>query len=98
MPTVYISIGNSDDRLTQRRWAEFVLRAHQIIEARAAVLHGSWVSPSAQQWQNACWCAVIRLAVVPALKDELRLLSREFDQDSIAWAKASETEFLCAAG
>ncbi len=96
MITAYITIGNSDDRLPQRRWAAFVLRAHEVIAARAATLHGSWVSPSAQQWQNACWCAVVRPSVAGALKDELRLLAKEFEQDSIAWAEAPETEFLCA--
>lgn len=96
MITVYISIGNSDDRLTQREWAAFVLQVHLVLIDAAKVVHGSWTSASAQEWQNACWCAEIPDDRVDELKDRLRYWARQFRQDSIAWAEAPETEFLCA--
>jgi hypothetical protein len=94
--TVYISIGNSDDKLTQQRWADFVTRTHLVLDRYASTMHGSWFSGPAAPWQNACWCVELVDAIVPGAKDELRLLAREFGQDSIAWAVAPETEFLCA--
>ena len=91
--TVYISIGNSDDKLTQREWSEFVVE----VAAMAVSLghtHGSWVSPSASPWQNACWCVEYPSdAVAETAKDELRALASRYRQDSIAWAVA-QTEFL----
>ncbi|MEK8108675.1 hypothetical protein NKG94_34580 [Micromonospora sp. M12] len=51
---------------------------------------------SGVEWQNACWCAEIRTERIAILKDKLRLLAREFRQDSIAWAVAPTTEFLGA--
>lgn len=95
---VYISIGNSDDKLTQREWSAFTLRIHLAIDDHAKVIHGSWYSGSAAEYQNACWCAEIPLERVAALKGKLRLLSGEFRQDSIAWAGVPVTEFLGPGG
>jgi hypothetical protein len=102
---VYISIGNSDDKLTQRRWADFVAEVGSVI-ARAGQIHGSWYSASDAPWQNACWCVEIAEATTPpaagyfpmflrtSLKNELRGLAQIYAQDSIAWAEVKETEFL----
>lgn len=94
--TVYVSIGNSDDKLTQRQWSAFVLHTHLTISDAAATVHGAWYSGPAVEWQNACWCADIHTDQVPALKDTLRTLAGEFRQDSIAWAEVPATEFLTA--
>jgi hypothetical protein len=92
---VYISIGNSDDKLTQREWSAFMMRTHLAIQDRATTIHGAWYSPPGVEWQNACWCAELRSSArSEQLKDSLRLLAREFRQDSIAWAEAPTTEFL----
>lgn len=95
MITVYISIGNSDDKLTQKEWANFLLRTHLAIDRRAEEIHGSWYSGPGQEWQNACWCAVLNDGQAARLKDDLVLLARDFRQDSIAWAEAT-TEFIAA--
>ncbi|WFE41928.1 hypothetical protein [Micromonospora sp. WMMD998] len=96
LTTVYISIGNSDDRLTQKEWAAFALRTHLAVDAYAREIHGSWYSGPATEYQNACWCAQIPERRIDGLKDRLRELARDFRQDSIAWAVAPDTEFLGA--
>jgi len=53
--TVYISIGNSDDKLTQAEWSQYVVE----IIARVVSIghtHGAWFSLPHTAYQNACWC------------------------------------------
>lgn len=97
MAEVYISIGNSDDKLTQKQWSEFwgdvalILRPSDDIR-----IHGVWMSPPAGPFQNACWCIEHNLLKneLEALKDSLRKIAQTYNQDSIAWAEVRRTEFL----
>jgi hypothetical protein len=101
---VYISIGNSDDKLTQADWSSFVLDVDRAFEAavryEGARVHGRWYSlPHDEPWQNACWCAEWHDDlghVATALKRTLATIARAYRQDSIAWAEAT-TEFIEAA-
>ena len=104
---VYISIGNSDDKLSQAQWAEYFSNVALGIHGRADVVHGQWVSEPASAWQNACWCVtfahdmVVTVAGLDVLRvdlvrDRLAQLARDYRQDSIAWSEA-EPEFLSAA-
>src|SRR5258708_37712742 len=52
---VYISIGNSDDALSQKQWSQFWTE----MAARVVSLgttHGAWFSNPVGTHQNACWC------------------------------------------
>lgn len=97
--TVYISIGNSDDKLSQRQWSQFVGTVHDALAAVVArgraTLHGSWRSPSDAPWQNACWCFEASADVMEPLRELLSELAGIYRQDSVAWAVAA-TEFLGA--
>lgn len=94
MRTVYISIGNSDHKLTDQQWQEYRDLTHELLTevGITSAVHGSWQSfvPS---YVNACWCVEVPPEHEDALKDTLRQLAAKFEQDSIAWAVA-ETEFL----
>lgn len=96
---VYISIGNSDDKLSQMEWGKFYHKVDLTIQGyrhSGVQIHGRWVSQSTDHWQNACWCSdtyPLGHTLVNLLKNQLRDLAAEFGQDSIAWATA-ETEFL----
>jgi hypothetical protein len=85
--TTYITIGNSDDRLAQREWAEFWLRCDRLIRARAAAIYGVWQSPAVSEYQNACWAVVVPLAKREALQADLSTLAVEFRQHSVAWVE-----------
>jgi len=39
MKTITIQIGNSDDKLSQASWSEFVERARQLISVHSRVVH-----------------------------------------------------------
>jgi hypothetical protein len=95
----YISIGNSDDKLTQMQWGKFYRKVDLTIQGvrqRGGQIHGRWVSQSTDYWQNACWCVEIPddKVIVDNLQYELTLLARDFNQDSIAWAFSPITKFL----
>lgn len=86
--TVYISIGNSDDKLTQNEWAHFVEDVRQALRTFALTQHGEWFSTADSPWQNAIWCIEIRLTMIRDLKNRLAVTAKAYRQDSIAWADA----------
>ncbi len=91
---VYISIGNSDDKLTQAEWALFFSQTAVLLQRHAKV-HGQWASEPASAWQNACWCVEVDGSTkAEFIKAELVGLTERFRQDSIAWAEVKTTEFL----
>jgi hypothetical protein len=103
MAVVYISIGNSDDKLTQRQWSGFVAAVGGAV-SRAAVMpggrvHGAWTSGNHLPHQNACWCLQLPAdeRFVTVLRVRLGRLARRFRQHSIAWAVA-DTEFIGPTG
>ena len=102
---VYISIGNSDDKLSQAEWSTYLTQTDILLHDRQQsndpdnpVLkrHGAWVSYPDDPWQNACWCVEVEDApdAIKELQDALRGVAIGYRQDSIAWAVVAETEFL----
>lgn len=96
----YISIGNSDDKLTQAEWARYfsavAFAVQRAAESPGAAVHGQWASEPASAWQNACWA--LQLPTNPVSVEHLKMrlaeLAVDFRQDSIAWAVAPTTEFI----
>lgn len=97
MTTVYISIGNSDDKLTQAEWAQFWTSTDAAICENVKTMHGRWMSEPTSRFQNACWCVEIAEGAAinyeGRLRHRLKYLAAFYRQDSIAWAPAV-TEFL----
>jgi hypothetical protein len=98
--TVYISIGNSDDKLTQLEWAQFVDEVDRAVSAAVKYegnqVHGRWYSLPTEPWQNACWCVQFHDELAHVMRDlrqGLAVIARWHRQDSITWAVA-ETEFI----
>jgi hypothetical protein len=98
MTSTYITIGNSDDKLTQREWATYfsavAVAIQRASQAAGGIVHGQWVSEPASAWQNACWCVSINADSAGLLKLRLSEIAAGFRQDSIAWAEAPKVEFL----
>ncbi|MEU5258966.1 hypothetical protein [Amycolatopsis sp. NPDC021455] len=93
MSVVYISIGNSDDRLSQLKWASYIHEFRAIMRLIPTEILGDWYSAPDSPYQNACIAAVPD-AGRDRLRQELELLRTQYDQKSIAWAECPETEFL----
>ncbi|WP_367139374.1 hypothetical protein [Saccharothrix sp. HUAS TT1] len=95
LPTVYVSIGNSDDRLTQAQWSRYAEQFVQTVRRHAVRVHGEWFSAPTAPWQNACVAFEIDLDGQAALRRTLTALRAEFHQDSIAWAVVrDQVEFV----
>ena len=90
---VYLSIGNSDDKLTHAEWSAYVVEMTCRVAAVGHV-HGSWASNPVSVYQNACWCIEFKTAADIAEAREVAVeIRQKYRQDSIAWAVA-RTEFL----
>lgn len=94
MATLYVSIGNSDDKLPQSEWSQFQTSFIEAVAEAADEVHGVWFSSPIGQWQNACVCADIADSSREALRARLADLAAIYRQESIAWAAVTETEFI----
>lgn len=89
---VYMSIGNSDNKLSQLDWSDFAAKFESEIRNWADEVFGVWYSHSTSEWQNMCVAANLREP--ESVKHKLRELRDEYDQESIAWAEVPNTEFI----
>lgn len=101
MITVYVSIGNTDGKLTHTEWAEFYALTAELlgtVEAGGVGLVkttlGAWHSLPATPYVNACWAIMLDQRDVEAVTRGLGALARRFRQDSIAWAEVDATYFV----
>jgi hypothetical protein len=95
MITVYVSIGNSDDKLTQERWALYVMRVRDLLRRHANQIHGEWYSAPDAGYQNACFCIVLRDSdLAEMVKMRLTEIREDYRQDSVAWAEVPLTNFI----
>lgn len=90
---VYVSVGNSDDKLTQHEWFQFIREIRGVLAGNQR--HGEWFSTPDSPWQNACWCIEFGSQVdydraIQGVGD-VRL---RFGQNSVAWAVVPETLFI----
>lgn len=91
--TIVIQIGNSDDKLSQGQWAEYVTGLRLVVVSFAPTIHFSGGSPCDARWQNFCIVGEIAVQNLPAFDAELRELAKSFDQESIA-VIIGETAFV----
>ncbi len=78
-----IMIGNSDDKLSQKRWARFCMGMRfQMLSF--GKIHGQWFSNSASQWQNMALCVEFPDGALPEVEQVLADMAHTYGQDSIA--------------
>ena len=90
---VYISIGNSDNRLTQQEWVDYVAIVQRTILPAADRVHGNWRSLPDEPFQNACWLIEIKPRTARSTKRDLAEIAHRYRQTSIAWA-TGRTQFI----
>lgn len=94
---VYISVGNSDDKLTQHEWSIMVKRTDDAVRDAASAVHGFWLSSGDSRWQNACWCIELNPeheALNARLRRTLAWIAHTHHQDTISWAEVGKQEFI----
>jgi predicted phage gp36 major capsid-like protein len=78
---VVVSIGNSDDKLSQKEWSQFVEDAAEAI-SKAGKVHFAGGSSTFAPWQNVAWIAEVQPKDVDNLGDEIRRIRERYKQDS----------------
>jgi hypothetical protein len=97
--TVYVTIGNSDDKLTQVEWARFYAHVDALVDLYSNHVFGRWVSLPTSRYQNACWGFAVadgRPGGQPpreVLRQALSEVARDYRQENIAWCEGTP-EFL----
>lgn len=92
--TAYICIGNSDDKLSQKEWSDFIYGMQSAIKNLARHQRGEWFSSPESEYQNACWCIELREVMIQPFYERLYMLAKKHRQKSIAFARVEETEFI----
>lgn len=94
--TVYITIGNSDDKLAQYEWAKFFNDMEYFFRKTAIQVFAITHSLPNSEYQNAVFCGTFRKVFYDAtnigngrpmanyIRDRLAAEAKEFKQDSIA--------------
>lgn len=92
MTTVVIQIGNSDNKLTQVEWSQFVAYTRDEVQAHSDRIHFDGGCRYDAPWQNACFVSEVFTENQEPLREQLRRLAYKFRQDSIA-ITVGETTF-----
>lgn len=91
MKTYVVQIGNSDDKLTQKKWSEFIEEVDELILQWSYRIHFAGFSNPSASWQNVCW--VFMIADPNRIKTSLMEIGHKYYQDAIAWTEG-ETEMI----
>lgn len=86
---IYISIGNSDDRLSQAEWSGYVNDVRVLIEDTAEAVHGIFFSQPDSRYQNACFSLGMKDEKIADLKKELAYFAACYNQESIAFCSGT---------
>lgn len=90
----YITIGNSDDKLQQHDWANFIRELKAVLSDFTGATYGEWYSAPDAVWQNMCICRELHRDDLVRLRACLRALRETYRQDSIALVVAGRTELV----
>lgn len=91
MSTLIIQIGNSDDKLSQKEWSEYISDVANVLY-NWSTIHFFGTSIGTAPWQNACW--VVEPNVTAEIQKRLTVIRKTYKQDSIAFTVATKTEFI----
>jgi len=89
---VYVSIGNSDDKLTQLEWSEYWHAVDRELKFWGR-LHGVWLAVNNTPYQNAVWACEIKEVYRAQMREGLRKIMTRYNQDAIAWFEG-KTDFV----
>jgi hypothetical protein len=93
MKTITIQIGNTDNKLTQQEWAEYVNRTSATIDRFSEMTHFFGGSPNWYRWQNVAWVVEMSGHNLNPFKAEIERVRELYRQESVA-VTIGETEFV----
>jgi hypothetical protein len=93
MTDVSIQIGNSDNKLSQLEWSEYVREIRDLVEEFSMEVHFMGGSDSSSPYQNYCFVFTISDNDKDNMISDLIAVKNDYIQDSIAMIVGS-TEFI----
>jgi|GEM_PF-2287190 len=91
--TIIVQIGNSDNKLRQAEWADFVQRVGAIVQEYASAIYFFGGPENWSVLQRVCWVFDCEESHLPAMKPRLADAREQFRQESLAFTEG-QTEFL----
>jgi hypothetical protein len=91
MKTITLQIGNTDNKLTQIEWSDFVGDIAIMLEKLDAKIHFFGGPMNWEIWQNVAW--VFEAQNDNMIFQEVKRIRRKFGQDSAAWTEG-DTIFI----
>lgn len=82
--TVTIQISNSDNKLTQGEWAQFITEMRRAIQENCDKVHFIGGSDTFAPWQNACWVVAVPDENLERFRSIIVGVRRAYYQDSVA--------------
>lgn len=87
--TVTIQAGNTDDKLSQTKWAEFVHALDFEIRTKSQKIHFFGGPSNFMPWQNVAWILEVLPENLLFLRESVILLRQKYSQDSVAWTEGT---------
>lgn len=84
METVTIQIGNSDNKLTQKQWSDFIRETRGVVGRYCGHVHFDGGASFDSPWQNVCIVAEVQPIDKQPLCDALGGVRSKFYQESAA--------------
>lgn len=88
---IVIAIGNSDNKLTQMEWSDFVSEIAIEIEYIKAKIHFFGGASTWEQWQNVAW--IIETKYPEELLVRVKKIREKYKQES-AFVMVGDEEFI----
>ena len=93
MINILVTIGNTDNKLTQHEWAKFVRAMGEMLQCYETARHFFGGSATYDSWQNVSWLCMVNDAQLTEIKANIRNLCDLYQQDS-AFVLAGMGEFV----
>lgn len=84
MKSFVVLIGNSDDKLSQKEWANFQKRIAEVVNQLSDEVHFCGSSNPLDQWQNMCTVSSVRDSNVDLLRSSISYILGVYNQESAA--------------
>lgn len=82
MITLCVSIGNSDNKLTQQEWAQFVKAIGELLKSYETMRFFFGGSENYAPWQNVCWLCQVNDLQLSEIKNGIRNIREIYGQES----------------
>ena len=82
--TITILPGNTDNKLTQQEWHNYVIELDALVNSWSQDLWFFGAPSNWMLWQNACWVLDIMDEDMAMFSMELKLIRERYRQDSLA--------------